>query len=55
MCWSGRLRCAVNYREIADRAAARLLEAMLGQMLFEIIQVDGALSIPYTSRRRKSL
>jgi hypothetical protein len=50
-----RLRCAVNYREIADRAAARSLEAMLGQMPFEIIQVDGALSIPYTSRPRKSL
>jgi hypothetical protein len=32
-----------------------LLEAILGQMLFEIIQVDGALAIPYTSRRRKSL
>ena len=32
-----RLRCAVNYREIADRAAACFLEAMLGQMLFEII------------------
>jgi len=46
-----RLRCAVNYREIADRAAARALKATL----FEIIHVDGALSIPNTSRRRKSL
>jgi hypothetical protein len=32
-----------------------LLEAMLGQMLLEIIQLDGALAIPYTSKRRKSL
>jgi hypothetical protein len=39
----GRLRCAVNYREIAIGPNAHLLEAMLGQMLFEIIQVGGAL------------
>jgi len=32
-----------------------LLEAMLGQMLIEIIQVDDALTIPSTSKRRKSL
>jgi hypothetical protein len=50
-----RLGCAVNYREIADRAATRFLQAMLGQMLVEIIQVDGALSIPHTSSPRKSL
>ena len=43
-----RLLCAVNYSEILIgplRAARQAeVEAMLGQFLFEIIQVDGALA-----------
>jgi hypothetical protein len=37
-----RLRCAVKYREILMRPLRAWLEAMLDQMLFEVIEVDGA-------------
>jgi hypothetical protein len=55
MCCSGAGRTAVAHREIPDRAATRLLDAILGQMLFAIIQTDGAPAIPYTPRHHKSL
>ena len=42
---------AVDYREIADRAAARLLEAMPGRMRFELIQIGCAFSIPKYVKR----
>jgi hypothetical protein len=45
----------VHHRQIPTRPATRLLEARLDQILFAIIQVDGALVVSYTSTRGKSL
>ena len=46
MCWSAPAALRGQLPRDRDRAAARLLDAMLGQMLFAIIQVDGAFAIP---------